>query len=161
MTIRPLHAIVARSTHNVIGSGGKLPWSFPEDMRWFRQQTEGHALLMGRKTWQSIGKVLPGRPCVVVSSDRRLEVPGGYVYHDPELAYCLAKVLTAKPPMLIGGAELYKRFMPMITKLYVTEVPGSYAGDAFFPDIDSSFVEVDRQQAATPGLVFRVLERKL
>jgi dihydrofolate reductase len=158
----PLWAIVARTADGLIGHGLALPWRMPEDLRWFKQKTAGHSLVMGRKVFDSLGrKPLPGRPGVVVTRDRGLSADGVRIAHSPEDGVSLARLLGEQPPFVIGGADLYRALWPQITRIYVTEIPGVFQGDVFFPAVDwSPFVEEGRWAGATPGLVFRALARR-
>jgi dihydrofolate reductase len=157
----PLWAIVAMDAHRLIGNGDALPWRMPEDLKWFKQKTMGHSLVMGRKCFDAIGrKPLPGRPCVVVTRDRTFRADGAGVAHTPEDGVALARLLGEQPPFVCGGAQLYAALMPLTTRFYITDIPGEHTGDVFFPDMDAAqWREEGRWNAQTPGMVFRVLER--
>jgi dihydrofolate reductase len=158
----PLYAIVAMDEGQVIGNGLELPWRIPEDFRWFKQKTMGHSVVMGRKVFDSLGrKPLPGRPAVVVTRDRAFRADGVRVAHTPEDAVSLARGLgDEQPPYVLGGAEIYRALWPLITRIYVTDVPGRHAGDVRFPEVDwTPFSEDGRWAGKTPGLVFRALAR--
>ncbi len=158
----PLSAIVAMDEGNLIGRGLELPWRFPEDLKWFKEKTRGHSLVMGRKVFDSLGrKPLPGRPGVVVTRDRAFRAEGVRVAHTPEDGVALARMLGEQPPFVIGGAEIYRALLPQITRLYLTRIPGRHEGDVHFPPFDESeWVEDGRWEGATPGLVFRALARR-
>ena len=127
-----LVAAVARN--GVIGSGGRLPWRLPEDLRHFRQLTLGHPVIMGRKTWESLGKPLPGRENIVVTRARGYDAPGAHVAAslDAALALCAGEPLA----FVIGGAELYAAALPVVDAMVITEIGRDYAGDARFPQFD-------------------------
>lgn len=159
---RGLTAIVAMSQNRVIGKEGRLPWHLPEDLRRFRQLTWGHAVLMGRKTFASIGKALPGRSNLVVSSDAAFNAPGCIVCASPAAALHQAYQLDAQP-YVIGGASLYATLWPQIDRLELTWIERSIDGDTWFPAVDwqNDFREVHRQAASgTADVWFITLERK-
>lgn len=150
----PLGIIVGVARGGVIGRGGVLPWHLPEDLRHFKATTTGHAIIMGRRTWASIGRALPGRTSIVVSSGE-LDLPPG-VIGARDLDAALARARDVDPePYVIGGARLYEAAMPLATRLSVTEIDLEVPdGDTFFPPIPGDFREVSRRAGATPGLVF-------
>lgn len=126
------------SLNRVIGRGNQIPWHLPEDFKWFKRTTLGHAVLMGRKTYESLGKPLPGRRNLVVS--RGAEIGGAEMVRD----------LRAFDPdaypegvFLIGGAELYAQLLDRCTDLFLTVVQREVEGDAFFPAFESGFDFVD------------------
>jgi dihydrofolate reductase len=132
-------AIVAMADNRVIGHHGALPWHIPGDLRWFKATTTGHTVIMGRKTFQSIGKALPGRTNVVLS---RLAQPCSFI--GAETARNIPDLLKQLPsfpgkPFVIGGEEIYKALLPQTTEILLTRVPGPYEGDAYFPEFESDF----------------------
>lgn len=133
------YAIVAMSENRCIGKQGKIPWHLPEDFAWFKQKTMGGTLIMGRKTYRSIGKPLPGRDTLVLSHSL---VPGVSVCHD--LAH-LEENLEAlrKPYWVCGGVEIYRQLLRNCSLLYLTRVKGVFSGDAFFPPFEDKF-ELDQ-----------------
>lgn len=140
----------------VIGKDGGMPWHEPEDLRHFRAVTTGHAVIMGRKTWTSIGRPLPKRRNIVVSRQEGLRLEGAEVFARVEDA--LAAAWTADPePCLIGGGELYRQAVPLATRAWVTEIHRDVAGDTFFPDLGPDWHEVERR--CVGDLVFRDLRR--
>lgn len=137
MTVGPsISLIVAVSDDGVIGRHNALPWRVSADLRYFKQRTMGKPIVMGRRTWESIGRALPGRKNIVVSSDTGLEAPGATVVHNLDAA--LAASGDAEEIMVIGGETLYRALLPRADHVYLTrvhvEVPD---GDAHFPDLDS------------------------
>ncbi len=158
--MQPLALIVAMSVPGrVIGRGGTLPWHFPEDMRFFRRTTTGHSVVMGRKTYESVGKPLPNRRCIVVSRSPGLVLEGCEVTPTLEEALDLART-TDPEPMVIGGGEIYRAALPLATRIYLTEVARDVSGDAFFPELDANvWREVERRPGEAPELRFVTLER--
>jgi dihydrofolate reductase len=129
-----LSLIVAVANNNVIGNNNTLPWHLPEDLKRFRAQTMGHHIIMGRKTYESLGRLLPGRTTVIVTRNKAYKVEGALIANSLETAIGLCK--SDAQPFLIGGAEMYKAGLKLANKLYITEVHAEFAGDAFFPEID-------------------------
>jgi dihydrofolate reductase len=152
--------IVAVSRNGVIGKDGELPWHIPEDLKHFRKNTLGHAIIMGRKTWDSIGRPLPKRRNIVVSRQRDLELVGADVVHSLDEALALAR--TDDPePRIIGGAMLYREAFPRATRLILTEVQRDVDGDTYFPPWDEAdWQETARSAGETEDVVFRELTRR-
>ena len=123
--------VVAASTNNVIGRQGKLPWHIPEDLRRFRQLTIGKPIVMGRRTYDSIGRPLPGRRNIVISGQQGLRIDGCEVVASPDEALELAA--GAEEVMIVGGERVYRDFLPRTTRIHMTRVHVSIEGDAFFP----------------------------
>lgn len=129
-----LSLIVAFAKNRVIGINNTLPWHLPEDLKRFRALTMGHHIIMGRKTYDSLGRLLPGRTTVIVSRNRHLKVEGALVAHSLQDAILLCG--DDEEAFLIGGAELYSEGIKLANRLYITEIDATYDGDAFFPEID-------------------------
>lgn len=129
-----LSIIVAMAQNRTIGVNNTLPWRCPEDLKHFKALTLGHHLIMGRKTYDSIGKPLPGRTTVVVSRDRNLKIGGCLIAHS------LPEALTAcsddDEVFIVGGAEIYAQSLMLADTLYITEIQQAIEGDAHFPDLD-------------------------
>ena len=142
----PLALIAAVSTNGVIGKDGGLPWHIPGDLAFFKRMTMGHAIVMGRRTFDSVGKALPGRHNIVITRQKDLELPGCDVVHDLESGIALARTGGDSEPYIVGGASLYSEAMPMATRLVLTEVHQHIdGGDTFFPAFDRAlWVEVKR-----------------
>lgn len=137
--------IVAMASNRVIGINNQLPWHLSADLKRFRQITMGSPILMGRKTYESIGRPLPGRTNVIISRDPAYKQEGCLVFNDIETAIesCGQKF---QEIFVIGGSELYESMLPMADTLYVTLINKEFSGDAFFPDIDARhWVEVSRE----------------
>ena len=129
-----LSIIVAKAINNVIGINNTLPWHLPEDLKRFRSFTMGHHIIMGRKTYESLGRLLPGRTTIIVTRNTSYQVTGALVAHSLQAAILLAA--DDAEPFLIGGAQLYKEGLAFATKLYITEVQTKVAGDAFFETVE-------------------------
>ena len=134
--MKSLSLIVAHAKNNVIGYKNTLPWHLPEDLKRFRALTTGHHIIMGRKTFESLGRLLPGRTTVIVTRNKAFKVDGALVAHSLQAALVLAA--NDAEPFVIGGAELYKDGLKHATKLYITEVHAEFSGDAYLPEIDLS-----------------------
>jgi dihydrofolate reductase len=126
--------IAAMSENRVIGREQRLPWHLSADLKRFRQLTLGKPILMGRKTHESIGKPLPGRENLVLSRDPGYQAAGCMVVHS--LSEALAAAGDAPELMIVGGATLYREFLPEAHRLYLTLIHQTFSGNAFFPDID-------------------------
>jgi dihydrofolate reductase len=126
--------IVAMANNHVIGINNGLPWHLPEDLKHFRALTTGHHMIMGRKTYDSLGRLLPGRTTVIVTRNIDFKVEGALIAHSLQEAVQLCKNDTEV--FIIGGAELYKDGLAEANQLYVTEVNLDVDGDAYFPMID-------------------------
>ncbi len=131
---RRVSLIVAVSENGVIGNRGQLPWRLSSDLRRFKQLTMGHAIIMGRKTYESIGRLLPGRDTVIVTRNRQYRVAGAAVVHS--LQEAVRATSSDSEPFIIGGAELYRQSIAIVDRIYRTRVLADVEGDAFFPSID-------------------------
>ena len=127
--------IVAMAKNRVIGIDNKMPWHLPADFAWFKKNTLGHPVVMGRRTFESIGKSLPGRRNIVVSRNPEWRAEGCEVF--PSLEAALASSAPAEQIFVIGGASLYGEALPMADRLYLTEVDSTPEGDTFFPALRS------------------------
>lgn len=133
-------AIAAMAENRVIGAGNRIPWHLPADFAWFKRITMGGVLVMGRKTFESIGRPLPGRVTIVLSRTG-FQHPGVQSARDlGELEQQVAAL--ALPTWIAGGAEIYRELLPRCSELYLTCVRGHPAGDAFFPPFEDQFVEI-------------------
>ena len=156
-----LGLIAAVASNGVIGAQGRLPWHLPEDLRFFKAQTMGCPVIMGRRTWESIGRPLPGRKNVVVTRSAGFSAPGASVADslDAALALCAAEPKV----FVIGGAELYRAALPRADRLVITEIGRDFEGDVRFPDFDrSQWREASRESHTGPGglnYAFVVYER--
>ena len=152
--MKPLSLIVAHAKNNVIGINNTLPWHLPEDLKRFRALTTGHHIIMGRKTYESLGRLLPGRTTVIVTRNKHYHVEDALIAHSLQTALSLA--IGDAEPFLIGGAELYKEGLKHATKLYVTEVQAEFTGDAFFETIDLNVWQLSEKNdhVSTNGLQY-------
>lgn len=132
-----LTAIVAMTPERVIGRGGELPWHLPEDLRFFKRTTSGHPVVMGRKTYDSIGFPLPKRRNIVLTRDRSWCAEGVEVIHSPGELEHLAGI--GGRVFIIGGSEIYAAFLPHLDELLVSHVRQSHEGDARFPEFEDQF----------------------
>lgn len=143
----------------VIGAGGTLPWRIPEDLRRFKATTMGHAIIMGRKTFDSVGRALPGRRNIVVTRTT-VVAPAVEIARSIEEAITLART-TDPEPCVVGGAEIYRLALPLATRLLVTWVERKVEGDARFPEVDwSEWQETQRRAGEEPGVSFVSYERR-
>ncbi len=129
-----LYIIVAMAQNRTIGVNNTLPWRCPEDLKHFKTLTMGHHMIMGRKTFDSIGKPLPGRTTVVVTRDRNLQIEGCVMAHS--LQDAIRACAGDSETFIVGGAEIYAQALPMADTLYITEIQQDVAGDAHFPEFD-------------------------
>ena len=137
--------IVAVSKNGVIGKDNQLLWRLPDDLKRFKQLTLGHPMIMGRKTFESIGKPLPGRTSIVITSQEDFKVEGALVAHSLSEALETARGIEDSEAFIIGGGEIYKLALPLADKLYVTEVKTILDGDTFFEITDpGAWVETER-----------------
>jgi dihydrofolate reductase len=156
--------IVAMARNGVIGRDNALPWHLSEDLRRFKAATLGKPILMGRKTFESIGHALPGRTNLVLTRDPGWTAPGTLVVHSVEAA--LAAAGEAAELVVIGGAEIYRLVMPFARRIYLTHVHADVPGDTYFPDFDpTQWLDVECIERAadernTYPVTFMTLERR-
>ena len=159
MSMLPLAFIAAVARGNVLGKDNALPWHHPEDLKHFRQTTYGHSIVQGRKTYESVGKPLPGRRNLIVSRDPGYRAAGCEVFGTPEEAVLRARD-TDPCPFVLGGETIYRALLPLATIVYLTTIDETHEGDAFFPELDpAEWSETDTRLGTDPALVFRVFER--
>jgi dihydrofolate reductase len=155
--------IVARADNGVIGHQGRLPWHLPADLRQFKITTMGAPMIMGRKTFDSLPGLLPGREHIVVTRDPDWQAEGVKVAHSRDEALALAA--GAERVSVIGGAEIYREFMPLAERIHLTEVHLAPEGDTFFPQLNSRDWNVARGRreeamGEAPAHTFVLMERK-
>jgi dihydrofolate reductase len=152
---RPLAIVVALAENGVIGRDNKLIWRLKSDLRRFRDLTMGKSMIMGRKTFESIGRPLPGRETVVLTRDRSFSADGIHVVHGWEEAVAeadrLAADMNASEISIVGGAEIYALALPAVERLHLTVVHADPAGDAVFPFYDRSAFREVRREARPKG----------
>jgi dihydrofolate reductase len=142
-----ISAVVAIAENNAIGKNNQLLWHLPNDLKHFRQITSGHTVIMGRKTYDSVGRPLPNRRNIIITR-QNIEIPGCEVVGsvDEALALCAGE----QEVFIVGGAEIYKLAMPQTNKIHLTIVHQEFDADAYFPPIDYSvWVETDREDHGT------------
>ena len=143
-----LTAVVALSENNAIGKDGKLPWHLPDDLKFFKKMTLGKPVLMGRKTFESLGKPLVNRLNIVVSSQKDLELPEGVLLYD-NIKEAMARLEAegTDEGCIIGGGDIFRQLLPQIERIYLTMVHTVIAGaDAFFPHIDHTHWKLTWQE---------------
>ena len=149
-----INVIAAMARNRVIGIDNTLPWRLPEDLKHFKALTLGHHIIMGRKTYESIGKPLPGRTTVIVTRDPAYRVEGCLTAHSIDAA--IAACGDDPEVFFVGGAALYAQVLPRADRLYLTEIQAEYAGDAHFPEFDmDQWRESERRENVNPeGLAY-------
>ncbi|ENM5933727.1 type 3 dihydrofolate reductase [Vibrio mimicus] len=155
--------IAAMAENRIIGKDNQMPWHLPADFAWFKRCTLGKPVIMGRKTYQSIGRPLPGRHNIVISRDESLQIDGVDVVASIDAA--LAKAGEVDEIMIIGGGSLYAACLPMANKLYITEINAELDGDTQFPAWGSDWQECYREnypadEKNTYAMDFVIFERK-
>jgi len=153
--------VVARATNGVIGRDGKLPWHLPEDLKHFKQVTTGTAMVMGRRTFDSLPRLLPGRRHIVLTRDRGWRAEGAEVAHGVEEALALA---APEPVSVIGGVDIFRLLLPLGNRIELTEVHADVEGDTVMEPLDpEAWREVARDahpaEGARPAFSFVTLER--
>ncbi|MCQ4258110.1 dihydrofolate reductase [Stutzerimonas stutzeri] len=168
-TSLPLAMIAALADNRVIGLDNKMPWHLPADLKHFKAMTLGKPIIMGRKTWDSLGRPLPGRLNLVVSRQRDLQLDGAETFTALDAALVRAEQWArergVEELMLIGGAQLYAQALPQAQRLYLTRIDAAPEGDAFFPAFDDAdWQRVDCQahpaEAEAPGYRFETWQRR-
>jgi dihydrofolate reductase len=154
----PLAMVAALTPSRVIGRAGGIPWRYPEDMQHFRRVTTGHAIIMGRTTYDSIGKPLPKRRNIVITRDAALRIEGCETAPSLERAIAMAREQDGEP-RVIGGGQIYAAALPLATKLFLTHLAEDHEGDVYFPALDArEWIEEERREV--PGLTFVTLVRR-
>lgn len=147
-------AIAAIGKNRELGKGNNLLWCIPHDLARFKSITMGHPVIMGRKTFESIGRPLPGRPNIIITRDKSFEAEGCLVTHSIEDAFEEAKDLDDEEVFIIGGGEIYKQAMPYVDKLYLTLIHDEKESDVFFPDYSEFTKETFREEHEYEGLKY-------
>lgn len=152
-----IRLVVAYATNRCIGKDNTLPWHLPSDLAHFKKSTLGHPIIMGRKTWESIGRPLPGRPNYVISRNADYQAPGATVCTDVAQAIRAAANHEQYTGVIcvIGGAQIYAQALPLAQELIATEVHAEVPGDSFFPALDAQWLETKRlPQPAENGYTY-------
>ena len=139
--------MVARSSNRVIGKDNDLVWHMPADLKYFKETTKGHYVMMGRKTYESVDKPLPGRLNIIITRQSDYYRECCITVHSLEEALALGRKNGQQEVFILGGAEIYKLAMDQVDRIYLTEIKAEFEGDAYFPEIDHSrWKEVKREE---------------
>ncbi|WP_017731766.1 dihydrofolate reductase [Nafulsella turpanensis] len=160
--------IVARASNGVIGKDNSLIWHMPNDLKFFKDTTTGHYVLMGRKSYEAIGKPLPNRLNIIITRNPDYVVEGAMVVHSLESALRLAEDQKQKEAFILGGGEIYRQAFKnnLVDRIYLTEIKEEFEGDTFFPELDASqWKETQREEFKADeknphDYAFVILERK-
>jgi dihydrofolate reductase len=140
--VKPFKAIAAMSLNRVIGAGNRIPWHLPEDFKWFKKMTTGQVIVMGRKTFESIGKPLPNRTTIVLTRSPE-PIPGVRTLSDLSQLDAADPALGGREIYICGGAQVYKQALPLCSDLYLTLVQRVVEGDILFPAFEDQFELVE------------------
>jgi dihydrofolate reductase len=141
-----LKILVAFDENRVIGKNNTLIWHLPADLKRFKALTTGHVIIMGRKTFESIGKPLPNRTSIVISRQADLQIEGAIIAHSVEEAILKAKSITREDIYIVGGAEIYALSLPLADQILVTQLHDIFEGDAYFPEIPAEIFEITEKE---------------
>jgi len=141
-----LSIIVAKARNNIIGKDNALIWHLPEDLKRFKRLTTGHTIIMGRKTFESLGRVLPKRHHVILCNDAQMEIDNENVEILQDISMLDKYVKDTTEHFVIGGATMYRLLMPMCSKMYITEIDKEFDGDVSFPKIDLNEWKVTQRE---------------
>ena len=131
-----LSLIAAMDRHRLIGTNNQLPWRLPADLQHFKKMTMGKPIIMGRKTWESLGRPLPGRENIIITRNPDYQAMGATVVHSLNAAIVI--IQDREEAVIIGGANLYAQVLPRVERLYLTRVEGEFQGDAWFPEFNQA-----------------------
>lgn len=162
MNTARISLIAACSENRVIGNKGSIPWHLKDDFRRFRERTTGHTLIMGRKTYDSIGRPLPNRTNIIISRDKALSIPGVVVVSSLDEALEVARTIENEEIFIGGGGQIYAEALPKASRLYLTKVHAIMEGDTLFPPYEDLFSKViDEEDFEEEGhkLTYLTLER--
>lgn len=147
-----LSIIVAVAKNNVIGKDNQLIWHLPEDLKRFKRLTTGHTIIMGRRTFESLGRVLPNRKHVILCNDKQINIDDENVEILPDISMLDKYKDSPEENFIIGGATIYRLLMPMADKMYVTHIDKEFDGDVYFPQIDEKeWKVVDEEEGPDDG----------
>jgi dihydrofolate reductase len=161
-----LSLLLAADENNVIGKDNRLPWHLPNDLKYFKNLTWGMPILMGRKTFESIGKPLPGRKNIVITRSQDWQKDGVEVVHSTEEAVAIAQESDIKEIFIIGGAEIFNSILPQANRVYLTRIHHQFEGDVFFPELNKNEWQLKNQKFCAADdknaypHAFQVWERK-
>lgn len=155
----PIVSIIAAiGSNRELGKDNKLLWHIPEDLARFQKITLGHPVIMGRTTFESLGKPLSGRTNIVITRNKEYAVPGCIIAHSVDQALDIAKIQDKNEIFIIGGGQIYEQGIKLANKLYLTIVEGSFAADTFFPDYSRFNKEIFRQKGQYKQYKYTFLE---
>lgn len=144
---KPIISIIAAiGSNRELGKNNKLLWRIPEDLKRFRELTTGHPIIIGKNTYQSIGKPLPKRTNIIITRDTNFQAEGCAIVHSLQEAVQKASQIEQKEIFIIGGGQIYQQAISMADKLYLTKVEGTFDADTFFPDYSRFKKEVFREE---------------
>ena len=151
--------IAAIGKNRELGKNNRLLWHIPEDMKRFRKLTQGHAVIMGRKTFESIGKPLPNRTNIIITRDKSFQAPNCKIYHsfDDVIKAINSGEINGGEVFVIGGGQIYNQALPHTSTLYLTIVEGTYEADTFFPDYSVFSKTIQKERRESDGYVFTFL----
>ena len=161
-----ISAIVATAKNNVIGKDNNIPWYLPADLKYFKRTTLGHHIIMGRKSFISIGRPLPKRTNIIITRDPFFMASGCIVVHSLKEAIDIAKENGEEEIFIIGGGQIYEQAMPLVNRIYLTEVNAEVDGEIYFPKINKQEWHEIKREANEPdekneyAYSFVILERK-
>lgn len=141
-----LSIIVAKAKNNIIGKDNALIWHLPEDLKRFKKLTTGHTIIMGRKTFESLGRVLPNRRHIILCNDAQMEIDNKNVEILEDISMLEKYVKDTEEHFVIGGATMYRLLMPMCSKMYITEIDQDFEGDVSFPEINLNEWKVTQRE---------------
>ena len=145
--------IVAKAKNNIIGKNNSLIWHMPEDLKRFKKLTTGHTIIMGRRTFESLGRILPNRHHVILCNDMEMNVDNENVEVVDDISKLGKYIESEEENFIIGGATIYKLLMPYCKRMYITEIDREFDGDVSFPVIDKSvWKEVSREEGPADGV---------
>ena len=155
--------IVAKAKNNIIGGDNKLLWHISEDLKRFKEITSGHTIIMGRKTFESLPGVLPNRKHIILTRDKNYSIDSNQVTIEHDFDSILKKYLNSEDEVfIIGGAEIYKQFLPHCNKLYLTKINHSFEGDTYFPEINYSDFNIEYESESfndeKSGLTYKFVD---
>ncbi len=160
MTKPKISIIVATTKVRLIGNRktNDLLWHIPAELKRFKEITTGHPIIMGRKTYESIGRVLPNRTNIIITRDTNFSVPQAIVVHSLDEAIQRASTIDQNEIFIIGGGQIFEQALPLANKLYVTIVEGNFKGDVYFPDYSSFDKIIFQQKQESDGYIYTFYE---
>ena len=161
--VPPIALIAAQAENRVIGLDNQMPWHLPEDLQYFKKVTLGKPVIMGRKTFESIGRPLPGRTNIVITRQGDWAAEGAVTVSSLEQGLEVAATEEPEELMVIGGAQIYAMAMPVAQRIYLTQINQAFEGDAWFPELGEEWQQVSRQDGRSTkqdlGYSFLTFER--